>query len=316
MKSSSKPLLGSGSSFTYHLVAFVVVSIWGSTFVSTKMLLLAGLTPAQIFTLRFIIAYVLLLVYSLVMQKSRGKSFLLFSKCWQDEVLMFALGVTGGTLYFLTENSAMNYTTTTNTSLIVSLSPLVASFLISLFFRSLRLTRIQTLGSLMAALGVAVVVLNGHFVLHLSPLGDSLAFGAALCWGFYSMLMIPANLKYDTVFVTRKVFIYGLLAMIPYYLWKPDEATIFTSSALFSLDLSVYLNLLFLGCVASMLCFLAWNWVLKKLGAVVATNYVYFNPVTTILFAWAILSEQITIYFLLGTALILLGMFLADKGKK
>ena len=129
-------MLGSGSSFTYHLVAFVVVSIWGSTFVSTKMLLLAGLTPAQIFTLRFIIAYVLLLVYSLVMQKSRGKSFLLFSKCWQDEVLMFALGVTGGTLYFLTENSAMNYTTTTNTSLIVSLSPLVASFLISLFFRS------------------------------------------------------------------------------------------------------------------------------------------------------------------------------------
>ena len=309
-------MLGSGSSFTYHLVAFVVVSIWGSTFVSTKMLLLAGLTPAQIFTLRFIIAYVLLLVYSLVMQKSRGKSFLLFSKCWQDEVLMFALGVTGGTLYFLTENSAMNYTTTTNTSLIVSLSPLVASFLISLFFRSLRLTRVQALGSLMAALGVVVVVLNGHFVLHLSPVGDSLAFGAALCWGFYSMLMIPANLKYDTVFVTRKVFIYGLLAMIPYFLWKPDEATIFTSSLLFSLDLSVYLNLLFLGCVASMLCFLAWNWVLKKLGAVVATNYVYFNPVTTILFAWAILSEQITIYFLLGTALILLGMFLADRGKR
>ena len=313
---NSNPLLGSGSSFTYHLVAFVVVAIWGSTFVSTKMLLLAGLSPAQIFTLRFIIAYVLLLAYSLIMQKSGGKLFQLFSKCWQDEVLMFALGITGGTLYFLTENSAMNYTTTTNTSLIVSLSPLVASFLISLFFRSLRLTRVQALGSLMAALGVVVVVLNGHFVLHLSPLGDSLAFGAALCWGFYSMLMIPANLKYDTVFVTRKVFIYGLLAMIPYYLWKPDEATIFTSSMLFSLDLSVYLNLLFLGCVASMLCFLAWNWVLKKLGAVVATNYVYFNPVTTILFAWAILSEQITIYFLLGTALILLGMFLADKGKK
>ena len=313
---NSNPLLGSSSSFTYHLVAFVVVAIWGSTFVSTKMLLLAGLSPAQIFTLRFIIAYVLLLAYSLIMQKGRGKSFLLFSKCWQDEVLMFALGVTGGTLYFLTENSAMNYTTTTNTSLIVSLSPLVASFLISLFFRSLRLTRVQALGSLMAALGVVVVVLNGHFVLHLSPLGDSLAFGAALCWGFYSMLMIPANLKYDTVFVTRKVFIYGLLAMIPYYLLFPEESQIFNFSTLQSFNSSILLNLLFLGCVASMLCFLAWNWVLKKLGAVVATNYVYFNPVTTILFAWAILSEQITIYFLLGTALILLGMFLADRGKK
>ena len=62
-------------------------------------------------------------------------------------------------------------------------------------------------------------------------------------------------------------------------------------------------------------CFLAWNWVLKKLGAVVATNYVYFNPVTTILFAWLVLSERITLWFLLGTVLILVGMVLADKHK-
>ena len=291
----------------YHIVAFVVVSIWGSTFVFTKMLLLNGLSPAQIFTLRFIIAYILLLGYSL----TRNHRWL--SKVWQDEVLMFALGLTGGTLYFLTENTAMNYTTTTNTSLIVSLSPLVAALLISLFYKSLRLNRLQTVGMLMAAVGVVTVVLNGHFVLHLSPLGDSLAFSAALCWGFYSLLMIPANLKYDTVFVTRKVFFYGLLAMIPYYLLKPDEATIFNSSIFQSFNISILLNLLFLGCVASMGCFLAWNWVLKKLGAVVATNYVYFNPVTTILFAWWLLHEQITVYFLIGTILILVGMYLADK---
>ncbi len=67
------------------------------------------------------------------------------------------------------------------------------------------------------------------------------------------------------------------------------------------------------GCVASMLCFLAWNWVLKKPGAVVATNYVYFNPVTTIIFAWFILHEQITVFFILGTLLILVGMYLADR---
>ncbi len=289
----------------------MVVAIWGSTFVFTKMLLLAGLTPAQIFTLRFIIAYVLLLGYSLFTHR-----FLLFSSSWRDELLMFALGVTGGSLYFLTENSAMNYTTTTNTSLIVSLSPLIATFLISLFYQSQRLNRVQSAGSLMAALGVVIVVLNGRFVLHLSPIGDSLAFSAALCWGFYSLLMIPANLRYDTLFITRKVFVYGLLSMIPYYLWKPEETVIFTASVLSVLDLPVLLNLLFLGCVASMLCFLAWNWVLKKLGAVIATNYVYFNPVTTILFAWAVLSEQITVYFLLGTVLILLGMILVDKYPK
>ena len=299
----------SNSRLVYHLIAFIVVAIWGSTFVFTKLLLLSGLSPAQIFTLRFIIAYVLLLGYSIFFP------FRLFCSTWRDELLMVALGVTGGSLYFLTENSAMNYTTTTNTSLIVSLSPLIAAALISIFYKSERLNRVQIAGTLMAALGVVIVVLNGHFVLHLSPFGDSLAFSAALCWGFYSLLMIPANQKYDTVFITRKVFIYGLLSMIPYYMMNPVEAGIFISPSTFHPSLSIILNLLFLGCVASMLCFVAWNWMLKKLGAVVATNYVYFNPVTTILFAWAILSEQITLYFLLGTALILIGMYLADKRK-
>ena len=303
-------ILKSNSRLFYHLVAFIVVAIWGSTFVFTKLLLLSGLSPAQIFTLRFIIAYVLLLGYSIFFP------FRLFCSTWRDELLMVALGVTGGSLYFLTENSAMNYTTTTNTSLIVSLSPLIAAALISIFYKSERLNRVQIAGTLMAALGVVIVVLNGHFVLHLSPFGDSLAFSAALCWGFYSLLMIPANQKYDTVFITRKVFIYGLLSMIPYYMMNPVEAGIFISPSTFHPSLSIILNLLFLGCVASMLCFVAWNWVLKKLGAVVATNYVYFNPVTTILFAWAILSEQITLYFLLGTALILIGMYLADKRKQ
>ena len=291
-----------------HIVAFTVVAIWGSTFVFTKLLLLSGLTPAQIFTLRFIMAYVLLLVYSL----SRP-SFRLFSDSWRDELLMIGLGISGGTVYFLTENSAMNYTTTTNTSLIVSLSPLVATMLISLFYKSQRLSRVQMAGTLMAALGVVVVVLNGHFVLHLSPLGDSLAFSAALSWGFYSLLMIPASQRYSTLFVTRKVFIYGLLSMIPYFILRPSECWIFTPAVFQFFNLSIFLNLLFLGCVASMVCFLAWNWAIQKLGAVAATNYVYFNPVTTIVFAWLILSEQITVYFLLGTVLILVGMYLCDR---
>ena len=287
----------------YHIVAFVVVAVWGSTFVFTKLLLLSGLSAAQIFTLRFIIAYLLLMGFSLT-----RRSFRLMSHSLRDEMLMFALGVSGGSLYFLTENSAMNYTTTTNTSLIVCLCPLFAALLISAFYKSERLHGVQIIGTVLAAVGVAVVVLNGHFVLHLSPRGDALAFAACLCWAVYSLMMIPAGRRYDTVFITRKVFFYGLLSMIPYFLFCPDfppAEVVFRPS--------IMANLLFLGCVASMLCFVAWNWVLKRLGAMTATNYVYFNPVTTVLFAWLVLSEQITVYFLTGTLLILLGMYFADS---
>ena len=286
----------------YHDSAFLVVSIWGSTFVFTKLLLLAGLTPAQIFTLRFIIAYLMLLVFCLW----RGIRWMADS--WKDELLMAGLGISGGSLYFLAENGAMNYTTTTNTSLIVCLCPLFASALISLFYKSQRLNRTQTFGTLMAAAGVVVVVMNGHFVLHLSPKGDALAFVACLCWAVYSLLMIPANARYDTVFITRKVFFYGQLSMIPYFILRPGLNT-----HLLLGQPALLWTLLFLGCVASTLCFLAWNWAMKKLGAVVVTNYAYFNPVVTILFAWLLLSESITVYFLLGTLLILVGMYLSDR---
>ena len=291
-----------------HFLAFLTVAIWGSTFVFTKILLLNGLSPAQIFTLRFIVAYILLLAFELMMRKH---AFQLMSDSWKDELMMVALGVSGGSLYFLTENAAMLFTTATNTSLIVCSCPLFAMILIALVYRhSVHFNRIQVVGSLLACLGMAVVVLNGHFVLHLSPVGDMLALAACLCWAVYSLLMKPATKRYATFFITRKVFFYGLLTILPYYLWVPDFPSlevIFSSGVLW--------NLLFLGVVASMICFLVWNWVIRQLGTVVATNWVYFNPITTILFAWWLLHEQITPWFLLGSLFILVGMYLCDRGK-
>ena len=161
------------NSWGYHLLAFVIVAIWGSTFVFTKLLLQASLSPAHIFTLRFSIAYLLLLID----QFFDADRF--FAKNWKDELLMVALGLTGGSLYFLAENAAMLYTTATNTSLIVCSCPLFAMLLMKLVYRqSEPITRLQALGSVVAFLGMVVVVLNGHFVLHLSPLGDMLAFVA------------------------------------------------------------------------------------------------------------------------------------------
>ena len=293
-----------------HIAALLTVIVWGSTFVYTKLLLIAGLSPAQIFTLRFVIAYVLLLAFSLAQRRKRGFRWL--SANWKDELLMVGLGIAGGSLYFLAENEAMNHTTTTNTSLIVCLTPLFAAALISCFYKSERLRPSQVLGTVLAAVGVVIVVLNGHFVLHLSPLGDSLAFLACLCWAVYSLLMIRANSRYDVVFITRKVFFYGLLSMIPYYVFVPEGMP----SMSLLLKPEILANLLFLGFVASMLCFVVWNWAMKQIGTVTTTNYVYINPLTTIVFAWLLLDETITIYFLFGAALILVGMYLADRKAK
>ena len=289
----------------YHIVAFLTVAVWGTTFVWTKLLIINGLSPAQIFTLRFIIAYVLLTGFS--MWRGRHKW---LSDNWRDELTMMALGLTGGSMYFLTENESLRFTTATNTSLIVCSCPLFAMLIIALFYRSERFSARQVWGSIVALAGMAAVVLNGHFVLHLSPLGDTLAFSACLCWALYTLFMKPMMGRYPAMFITRKVFFYGILTILPYYIFVPDMP---------SWDVlmrpEVALNLLFLGSVASMLCYLTWSWCMKGLGAVVCTNWVYVNPITTIIAAWLILDEQITTYFLLGSVLIIAGMYLSSKKK-
>lgn len=285
--------------FIYHAIAFITVAIWGSTFISTKVLIHNGLTPAQIFTMRFLMAYVLMLAVS----HKR-----LFARSLKDELMMLALGATGGSIYFLTENCALEYSTATNVSLIVCSCPLFATILFCICFKSEHLRRRQAIGAAIAFLGMTAVVLNGQFVLHLSPLGDSLAFAACLCWAVYSILMKPITGRYGSGFITRKVFFYGLVTIIPYYIVFPEVPSmeILTRPV-------VIANLLFLGVIASMVCFLTWTWCIHKLGAMRATNYVYVNPVATIVFATWILNEHITPWFILGTVLIILGLYMSNK---
>ena len=291
------------NTWIYHLVAFATVAIWGCTFVSTKVLMLNGLSPAQIFTLRFLIAYVMMLA----VYHSR-----LWADSWRDELKMMLLGISGGSLYFLSANEAMNFTSTTNTSLIVCSCPLFATLLVRLVYRSTtRISMMQLGGSLLAFAGMVIVVLNGRFVLHLSPLGDALAFTACLSWSVYSLLMKWVSAKYGAVFITRKVFFYGVLTILPYYIFYPTLPT----AAVLTKPVVVG-NLAFLGCLASMICFLTWNWCISKLGAVKATNWVYFNPITTMIFASWVLGEKITPYFLAGATCILLGMFVAERSPK
>lgn len=283
----------------YHVVAFITVAIWGSTFISTKILIQNGLSPAQIFTLRFGLAYILMLAVS----HKR-----LFSRTVKDELMMLTLGITGGSVYFLTENCALQYSTATNVSLIVCSCPLFATIFFYLFFKNVHLSRVQVAGAVLAFLGMIAVVLNGQFVLHLSPLGDSLAFAACLCWAVYSILMKPITGLYSSGFITRKVFFYGLLTILPYYFFYPEMPAWSTL-----IRPAVIGNILFLGIVASMVCFLTWTWVMHKIGAMRATNYVYVNPVATIVFATWILDEHITPWFVLGTAFIIFGLYLSNK---
>ena len=166
-------------------------------------------------------------------------------------------------------------------------------------------------GSCVALAGVALVVFNGNFVLRLSPLSDALAFGACICWTAYSVVMRYLQPRYSTLLIMRKVFGYGILTILPYFFVNPPRMELLVDGGA-----SVWFNIITLGCIASLLCYTLWNYVLDRLGTVQATNVIYFNPVVTMIASWAVLDEEITWIALLGAAMVLLGMYSAEKYKK
>ena len=299
--------------FFYHLLALAVVAVWGVTFVCTKTLISAGLHPAEIFVVRFSLAYLGIWGFSLA-QKRKER---LWSRNWQDELLFVFLGLTGGSFYFLTENTALAYTQASNVAFLVCVAPLF-TILLGLLYRRLRHDRFAdslervgsgwklVLGTLLALGGMALMLFDGARV-QVSLRGDLLALGAALCWALYSLFMGKLTEEYGAVFATRKVFAYGLLTIIPFLVGRG-----FAPLSLFA-EPVVWGNLLFLGLVASLACFVAWNLAMSKIGNITSTNYVYLNPVFTLISAMIILGERLTPAGAIGSALILLGVVLAGR---
>lgn len=222
--------------YIYHLVAIITVAIWGLTFISTKVLIGHGLSPQEIFLLRFLIAYAGIWFIS-----SRK----LFADSWKDELWLALGGVTGGSFYFLAENMALEITLATNVSFIVCTTPLLTTILSLCIYKKEKATRGLVVGSLLALVGVALVVYNGNFVLKISPLGDFLSLLAAFSWAFYSLIMKKMFNRYSVTFITRKIFFYGVLTILPTFLVRPWQFDVVRLP-----EPAVLFNLFFLGVLA------------------------------------------------------------------
>ena len=295
------------------IAAILTVIVWAETFVSTKLLLNLGIQPPDIFLYRFILAYCGIWVLCAFDKSIRKGTTITRKDRFTDELRFFALGVFGGSLYFLLENTALEYSTASNVSILVGSAPLLTGIVVGSVYKEERLSARQWLGSLISFIGMAMVVLNGQLVLHLNPIGDTLAIGAALVWAFYSLIFRKVSDRFSVIFVTRKVFGYGLLTMMVYLLAvRGISAPIYFDAAVMGNPLA-WGNLIYLGLVASLLCFVAWNYAIKQLGATRTTNLIYGQSIMTMLIAAIVLGERITFMAIVGAITLILGMVLAIR---
>ena len=284
----------------YYLIAIIVIFIWSITFISTKILL-NKLNPAEIMFYRYIIAYISLILVYPKFHKSSGP---------KEEILFLLTGIFGGTLYFLSENYALKFSLASNVGLLVASAPLLTAMIAHILMKDEKVEKGWYIGALVALIGVALVVFNGQFILKLNPLGDFLAIFAAFSWAIYSILIKKIGNLYNSIYITRKVFFYSIITMIP--------TLFFTGSKLeieVLLDSSVILNLLFLGILASSICFVLWNKVIMVIGVVKSNNFIYLIPFVTMIASAIMLKENIKFISILGGVLIILGVYISEYRK-
>lgn len=281
-----------------HLAGIMTIIIWGTTFVSTKILL-QDFAPIEILFFRFMLGLLALLIIYPHRMKITD---------WKQELVFAGAGLSGITLYYLFENIALTYSMASNIGVIICIAPFFTAILAQLFLDGETLTPQFFLGFLVAISGIFLISFNGSTTFALNPLGDFLAVLAAIVWAAYSIFTRKISaFGYHPIQTTRRVFSYGLLFMIPCLFLFPFEWDLVR----FVNPIDLF-NMLFLGFGASALCFVTWSFSVKILGAVRTSIYIYLVPVVTILTSVIVLHEHITGMAAVGTVLTLTGLVVSE----
>ncbi len=313
----------SESSSAAYLAAVFAIVVWGVTFASTRSLL-EEFSALEILVLRFALAWAALRTWEACCLR-RSRAVRPANGVWRDEVLFAGMGLTGVAAYQFLENCAIYYTNASNVAILVSFGPVVTAVLSRLFAHDKSLSPRLVAGSLVASFGVVLVVFDGDAGLQLRPLGDMMALGAVVSWGFYSVLVDATNRRgIAPVRAVRKSFEWALVMMAPWAVWGATDTGYVALDGSYSVTLDFaanverfasvrnLLNLSFLGLLASAVCFGLWSFACRMLGVVRATVGLYLTPVAGVAFAVGFLGERLVATSVAGGVFIIVGVAYAN----
>lgn len=299
-----------------HVCALLTMFIWGSAFVSTKVLL-KDFNPVEILFYRFLLGYIFLWIIRPRILRMPGQEKkkdsvrrrLLLP--WRIEIHFALAGFTGILLDYLFENTALLYTGAAVVSVIVGAAPFILGVLAYVILKQ-KPNKYFPIGFVLAIIGIAIICFEGEESVNFHWLGELISLCACLAWAFYGLFSEKINNQnFDVILVTRRLFFYGTLYILPLYLLFGNP-----KSLIYFRDPVNLVNILYLGLGACVFAFVIWNYAISVLGSVMTNVYVYLLPVFTIILSALILHEKITFAMVLGTVLTLIGLALSERKVK
>lgn len=290
------------------MLLLCVAFFWGSAYVVAKALLQSGFAPIAVATFRFVLAGALSGVMMLF-NKIFDARYRVFVER-KDVLVLFLLALTGVTFFFIIQYTGIGLASASIASIMVSL---VSPILISLFSVRLlkeHLRRTQILGIGIASMGTIVVVGETTLTLRNDSnflLGSLLLLITPFLWATYTIVGKRILEKYDAFLIVAYVNMFGALFLIPFSLAENSFQEVFL------LNVNEWLAIIYLGFVCSLLGYLIWYHVLKKVNAGVTGSFMFVQPLITGLLATSFLSEELSWPVVAGGILTFVGVYLVSR---
>ncbi|MBS1786446.1 MAG: DMT family transporter [Acidobacteria bacterium] len=282
-------------------MAFVVL-IWGGNFAVLKTAY-SQIAPFPFAALRFALATVLMMA---LLWWREGDVRFPKGSFWK----FVWLGVIGNTIYQALFANGLAMTTSANSSLIASTSPVavaIAGGLIGLE----RITRFTVLGMALALGGISIVVGSRGAALTSHTLwGDLLVLGSVACWAAYVLGMRTVKGHISSLRATTLTMMTGTPGLILFGL--PGLAKM-QQTGWRGIGTAAIFGIIYSAALALVACYLLYNRNVRLIGGVKTAIYGCLIPVVAALIAWPVLGERPTLLQITGAVLILAGVLLTRR---
>jgi drug/metabolite transporter (DMT)-like permease len=292
----------SNSKLIPYLEALFAVAVWGGSFIATKVVL-RDISPVTIVWMRFAMGVVILGIVV-----AARKQFALLNR---NEWLYFAvLGFLGITFHQWLQSNALQTSEASTTAWIVATTPVFMAILGWVALKE-TLGGMKIVGILLAFVGVLVIVYDGDLgafsLRSFGKPGDILVLISAVNWTVFSVLSRRGLKQHPATFMMFYVMLLG---------WLFTSILFFTTqdiSDVQNLTTNGWIGMAFLGIFCSGLAYIAWYDALQALSTAQTGVFLYIEPLVTVVVAFFVLNEAITLASLLGGAVIILGIWLVNR---
>lgn len=294
---------------TAYLAIVIAVASASSAAILIRLALQESMPPALIAGARLFIAALVLTPLTL---KSYWSHILKLSR---NELMLAALSGIFLAIHFIAWVSSLQYATVLVSVVIVSSVPIWVAML-EVIFLSIRLSRPVVIGLLIALTGGISIGL---------PLGGSEA-GAAPASAVENATLLGASLAWIGALAISAYMLIGRklrarLPLIPYIWLVYGIATLvmtavilLTATPVFGFSSEGYWVLLVMGLVPQLLGHSAVNFVLEYFPATLVSLFSQLEPIGSAVLAFILFSELPPAQQIIGSGIIITGVFLASRG--